>query len=369
MATITAPPSPPANFYAAKSIRGANGVQLDIFGYPLPNDLPTQAQNLTAPFTYLNQTTLFDVSSLTPNHEVIVVGYSSPTNINSDMTLMATWYRSRDHTKVFEYSTLVAAPGGPGSGAGFWIGWLDEFVNVPSYPMFKEIQENGNYYVNISATGGQTFSQTINFAVKGIPPSVVFSDVTASSFSWLVRVSDYFDTTNYIQAGICTEPITDGQSTPPNGIIDSKSALSSTIACVVEGTVSGANLNAYGTVYGFAQAANGLYYQAGMYESSRPPNWNWSSTIVSGQPFSISATEWNNFMDRVQQFWEYKGFTVFPHDVVSSGEQFKATYFNGARGRISLLNPSVAPPGTKSSGNIIYASDFILLRDSLNSIP
>lgn len=369
MATITAPPAPPANFYAAKAIRGSNNFQLNIFGYPIPNYLSTIfSENMTSPITFLNQTTLFDVSSLTENHEVIVVGYSSPTNILNEVNFIFTWRRSRDDAVVFELSFVHPAPAGPGSAAVAWIGWLSEDSEVPTYPLYKEIQENGNYYVTIAATGGQTFSQTINFAVKGIPPSlVVKTSLFPSSFSWTIRLSDYFVTSNYIRAGICADDFVDGQSSPPTGIIDSTNALPSTISCVAEGNVAEDFYN-YGVVYGFAQAANGLYYKVGKYEPSRPPNWSWSTPLVAGELFNLTAADWNAYMERVDDFWEYRGNSKMGYETVFPGDEFKYTHFNSPLVRLFFMNPAIQPPDSKYAGAPINASDLNRLRDSLNSI-
>lgn len=177
MATIIAPIAPSPPLYCAKSVRGANGVQIDIFGYPLPNNL--SVSNLTAPLTYPNATTLFDVSSLTPNHEVIVVGYKSLNQTTAYTTYTATWYRDRDSQIIFEKSFSISDPPEGyvwdyGAGGCFWIGWLSEDVDVSTYPYYVEIQENGKYHVDIDVSGGDSFYGTINFAVKGIPANTIY---------------------------------------------------------------------------------------------------------------------------------------------------------------------------------------------------
>lgn len=265
MSNITAPPWPPTNFYAAKSVRGANGAQLDIFGHPLPNDLSTSG--LTAPYSFVNQTTLFDVSSLSENHEVIVIGYVSPNQISSSATYTASWYRDRDGLLIFRKSyTLSSPPSGqswaPGSSSAWWIGWLSEDVQTNT-PQYKEIQENGDYHVVLSASGGESFSRTIEFAVKGIPASTIIRAIGTTNCDYTVRVSNYFDSSNYIRVGVCTQPFSDGQSSAPNGIVGYVNAPSSNAGCAAEGTATGLSPNTTYTLYGFAQSASGQYFSTG----------------------------------------------------------------------------------------------------------
>jgi len=382
MATITAPPSPPANFYSAKSVRGANGIQIDIFGYPIPNSL--SLSGLTVPFSFPNSDTLFDVSILTANHEVIVVGYSLlSAYITSSVTYTATWYRDRDWAVIFQKSWTLEDPHSYGYeywetvSVAYWIGWLSENPGVITYPQYKEIQENGDYHVVISASGGENFSQTINFAVKGIPAQTILSNPTETGFDWLVRLSDYFDTSNYIRAGVCNQPFTNGQSAAPNGIVAFNNATSSNIATVTGGTITGQSPGTTYTLYGFAQADNGLYYQAGSASittiSTRPSNWTWTTAELNafnnhGSLTTLTYSRWNAFLDRITEFEVYKygsALTTFDK-MTSSDKTLTAARFNQARFAIGSMYPTGIT--NKSSGDPVLGSYFITMANSLNSI-
>ena len=83
----------------------------------------------------------------------------------------------------------------------------------------------------------------------------------------------------------------------------------------------------------------------------------------------MSAAEWNDFTDRINQFLQYKGlasvsFTIAPY----SDGQFYAFMYNQARNAITSLPYSVSPPPVRNSGDIIYASEINALRNSLNSV-
>lgn len=103
----------------------------------------------------------------------------------------------------------------------------------------------------------------------------------------------------------------------------------------------------------------------------RPSNWYWDSTISSGSNFNISATEWNNFTSRINQFRQYKYLTSYSFYTVSSGEDFYYWIFNQAVSALNDLSSYMSVnliPSTKQSGDDLYASYFINMRDSLNSI-
>lgn len=401
MSYITAPPTPSPPFYIGKGLRGANGKEIMILGQPIPNDGVLGTGSLTYPSSILSPTTLFDLSGIGENHEVVVCLYTSPNNIYSKTTYNWTWYRARDNKVVFaENSWILPDPPSdqhysPGSSAFQWIGWLSDTGNgVGTYPKYVEIQENGNYYVIVSASGGENFtSSPINFAVTGIPPSLVLSNPSTNSFSWLARLSNYFDTSNYIRVGICKQPFTDGQSSPPNEILDYAYPPSSNLGCAASGTATGLTSSTNYTVYGFAQAANGLYYKVGTSSITtpgigRPPNWEWATPKVAGQDFKLTATEWNQFCERINQFREYIGlntkisFTPAPYGDGSvyafmfnqalvgiaggtfDGSSFYYQYLLGMNYTIRSRLPT-----NRKTGDSILAAYLNDMRDGMNSVP
>lgn len=372
MAQIVAPSAPSPPIYIGKGFRGANGLEFNIFGHPLPNYLTSELANsgLTNPYQIVNSTTIFDMSGLPVNSEVIAFLYVSPNAIRTATTYIVNWYRSRDNTLVFTWSYTLPHPGEglaylPGLSLGYWIGWLAEDVKVGTYPLYKEIQENGIYRVTIQASGGESFYYSANFAVIGIPPSLVLSNRTSSGFDWMVRVSNYFDTSNYIRAGICSQPFTNGQNYEPGGVLSSTYAPSNNAACVAAGTLSGAS-SVPSIVYGFAQAANGLYYQAGSYTALS--NFSWFFPKVAGGDFKVTAEEWNEFLVRINAFQTYKGVTPYGFLTVNKNGLVLSFHYNTVRRAIQEMNPPIPVPNAVGYGDIVKASDFNGLVNSLNSI-
>lgn len=250
-----------------------NGQIFYIYGHPLPNYLSSDFDNsnMIYPFSAHDQTTLFDVTGLGENHEIpVVVFNTSDLYISSSVYITYNWYRKRDSKLVFQLNRTVSYPGYDFSGFAScaWIGWLSDdpsdFTNVPTYPQYKEIQENGDYYCTVTTSGGYSFSGTVYFNIKGMPAKTVLENATSSSYDWTVRLSNYFDSSNYIRVGLCTQPFSNGQSTTPSGILTTVNAPSSSSGgCAVEGTITGLNGGTTYSAYGFAQSANGLYYNTG----------------------------------------------------------------------------------------------------------
>jgi len=101
----------------------------------------------------------------------------------------------------------------------------------------------------------------------------------------------------------------------------------------------------------------------------RPINFVWNTPKISGDPTTnLLASEWNALCAKINEFRQYKSLSNYSFTNVTSGGIFYASLFNEVRNNIYDISPPISPPTTKSPGNIIYASDINLLKDSLNSI-
>ena len=120
---------------------------------------------------------------------------------------------------------------------------------------------------------------------------------------------------------------------------------------------------------------------------ARPSNWAWTTTGISKgsdmnysqsgttiTPKPLTAKEWLAFMNRVKEFYTYKGKTVDSTywnravNGVTSGSPMTETQANGARYLISQLSPPTSVPASVSSGTVITAAFINGLKNSLNSI-
>lgn len=111
--------------------------------------------------------------------------------------------------------------------------------------------------------------------------------------------------------------------------------------------------------------------------SPRPDNFYWSYSKSSGSSVYqtdmyggrirakiLPAWEWNNFIDRINEFRKYKGYSNYSFSRAYSGDKFTLNHLQQARSAISSMT---SVPSLRSS-SIIYASDFNNLSNSLNSI-
>lgn len=105
---------------------------------------------------------------------------------------------------------------------------------------------------------------------------------------------------------------------------------------------------------------------------TRPRDWYWSSNVQKGSPLSLPAREWNQFIERIEAFADYKGVRLssryLSDALVSSGTRMLATQGRAACYLIDQLNPSIDTPYPVSSGDPITAAFFLGLRSALNSV-
>ena len=73
----------------------------------------------------------------------------------------------------------------------------------------------------------------------------------------------------------------------------------------------------------------------------RPSNFSWTTPKVSGQPFLLTAVEWNSLINTVKEFHKYTlGYynsDLYPMTTVSQGDIFYAARFNEVRFAIGSL--------------------------------
>lgn len=115
----------------------------------------------------------------------------------------------------------------------------------------------------------------------------------------------------------------------------------------------------------------------------RPDDWYWTSTVAKGAeiPFTrsgnvitckpLTASEWNDFIDRIFEFLDYTEHTVTGDPsgfYVTAGTAMSADTVELARRLIEVMNPPTALPSAISSGGKITAAYINGLKNSLNSI-
>lgn len=110
-----------------------------------------------------------------------------------------------------------------------------------------------------------------------------------------------------------------------------------------------------------------------VWSSSRPENWYWRDTVSKGSTLGLTASEWNDFISRIQEFATYRGIGLSSSNLsagyATKGYQMMASQARAVRSLIAQLNPPVSIPSDVSPGSSITAAFINGLKDSLNSIP
>ena len=115
--------------------------------------------------------------------------------------------------------------------------------------------------------------------------------------------------------------------------------------------------------------------------AQRPSNWSWTSTVSKGSamPYTkngktiyakpLTASEWNNFIDRIFEFFSYKGMAVSGGGAsdfyVTKGNQMYGGELEYAQQLIDAMSPPTATPTRTTRVTAAYVNG---LKNSLNSI-
>lgn len=133
--------------------------------------------------------------------------------------------------------------------------------------------------------------------------------------------------------------------------------------------------------------SDNLWFTTVSSKPKRPSDWRWSTSGISKgssmnysksgdtiTPKPLTAAEWLDFIERIEEFYEYCGMSISSTYVyratngVSKGSPMTTTQANAARYLIDQLGPSTAVPDRVSAGDRITASFINGLKNSLNSI-
>jgi len=106
----------------------------------------------------VDETSSFDLSTITKNHEVVVALLNISDIPEGVCNFRWEWYRNRDNKLLFSYDWSHSAKEGGWVYAYSYIGWVD-----------WEINENGDYRVEVTVTGIISYKKIIQFTVIGIP--------------------------------------------------------------------------------------------------------------------------------------------------------------------------------------------------------
>lgn len=158
--TTMAPPAPTGNFTFGIGKGLAEPCspyrQANVFGADL--NTPS-ASGWNCPATLVESTATFDLTQLSPNHEVVVALLTLRDARAGATAIRFRWFRDRDRKLLFEYVWNISAIAGGWFYAYSFIGRVD-----------WEIAENGLYLVEVEVSGANSFSRGIYLTALGIRP-------------------------------------------------------------------------------------------------------------------------------------------------------------------------------------------------------
>lgn len=187
-------------------------------------------------------------------------------------------------------------------------------------------------------------------------------------------MSQAFNTHYYYCAGVTENTFTQSSQTI-SGVLDSEQATSGGSSYSADGSFRLYEGGKY-TLYGFTQAVNGTFYPVGSATIDlapllpRPDDWEWSFPTDSGDDFDVTASEWINFLKRINQFRFYKGMSEYDFDTshMWKGQGFTAFTMRQAAWAIYELNGGTSSTVRNvKTGDKIYGIYFDNIRNALNA--
>ena len=188
-------------------------------------------------------------------------------------------------------------------------------------------------------------------------------------FGWRITgLGSAFNQANgYVEAGITKYQFTHSCSSI-SGVVDSVRAPASGGSTSTTRRWVGYDPGTY-DFWGYTRVKDGTYWPAGSgtvtVESpaaQRPDDWDWSSVIQAGRPVRISAYEWNQFCNRINDFRLYVGLPEYgAFERAYSGDPITAEIVEHAVYAIRAMDPPVSPPrpgqGRPDAGEHFPGSD------------
>lgn len=109
---------------------------------------------------------------------------------------------------------------------------------------------------------------------------------------------------------------------------------------------------------------------------TRPYDWSWYTDIRSTSYIPVdkygfhpvTATEWNDFTSRINEFRLYAGFSTYSFTTVSQHQQFTPAIYNQAVKAIKGITGYGAYLSEISSDTVLCASIFTSLASELNAV-
>lgn len=104
-------------------------------------------------------------------------------------------------------------------------------------------------------------------------------------------------------------------------------------------------------------------------EKIRPSNFSWTYSKTSGGSFNLTASEWNSFTSRINEFRDYCDLSSYSFTTAYSGNSFTAAMYRQARTAIQAIDGYGTYIPYVYAGDEITAYMMNVLVSELNAIP
>lgn len=245
---------------------------------------------------------------------------------------------------------------------------VQSFSPTVSAQVFTGLQESTLYTVKV-------FGKRSGYS-NGLPKTgtITTTDLTPPTISNVVRNTNAHMTWSATDTGsgmrttntYYTEISSKNGSTYGNGAYSTDTFRTFTTDASGLALVNGASY--YMRITAFDNSNNSTATTGSIvYQSVRPNNWTSFPAMTAGQPFNLTASNWNSFCTRIQEFLTYKNKNLndYPFTTAVQGQPATATQINQARTAIASMT---TVPTAIVSGQDVKPTHLTDLQNSLNSI-
>lgn len=193
------------------------------------------------------------------------------------------------------------------------------------------------------------------------PPSYYVSEVTSSTVTLVISNPDNCYIRIFVRLSSSSSGLVDswiGTSSSYTRVVSGLSPKTTYVVNVGYKTDSSSNVTTWTGATTFTTEAK-----------ERPDDWAWWSTVAKGSAIAITASEWNSFCGRINEFRSYMEMSTYAFTTITSGYLMYAWVVNQAITAIDAIDGHGTLPDKVSSGDKITASFFNKLKTALNSIP
>lgn len=134
------------------------------------------------------------------------------------------------------------------------------------------------------------------------------------------------------------------------------------------GTVSSLKPNTEYKISVSALNNGGSAFDYAFVTTNKQPTFSWTISPISGNNFTITASDWKELQTVVNEIRKIKGLSAYSFTVPLKGDIFYASYFNEVRSALNSISGISDLPKAVSSGDTCKASDFKAFETAIKNL-